>query len=206
MHGVDKMSNIKKERKSKKAVAVVEGGQQDEDAAEGGEAMTEKQQAFVAAFVEGATAGNARNSALAAGYSEKSAHQIACQLLNHPKISSGIDARMREVISTRLTVKAVGVFETILDSEDASLKLKGEIASKVIEFSGLVERTKAQKAKDTGLGGGKTLAECSRTELEEIVRKGAAVLQAAASLPPGGPVIEGDSAQDNAQRPAIAAE
>jgi hypothetical protein len=197
------MSNKKKQPRKGKALAVADGG----EVAEGGErTLTDKQAAFVAAYTDGETAGNATKSARKAGYSQKTAHGIACALLKLPHVIAAIDATMRETISTRLTVKAVGVFEAILNSADATLKLKGEVASKVIEFSGLVERTKAQKAKDTGLSGGKTLAECSRAELEDIVRKGAAVLQAAASLPAGGTVIEGDSAQDNAQRPALAAE
>lgn len=199
------MSNNKKEGKKKKAVAVVDGD--DLEPANTGRALTDMQAAFVAAFVSGPeTGGKPTQAAIAAGYSEKTATQIARELLGKPHISAAIDEALRTAIGTELTVEAVAMVRSIMRNEEASLKLRGEMAVRIIEFSGLVERTKAQKAKDTGLGGGKTLAECSRDELEDIVRKGAAVLQAAAGLPPSGPVIEGVSAQDNAQRPALASE
>lgn len=204
------MSNKKKERVRKKAVAVVDGDQEDEGEdvgqVKGADGLTPRQAAFVEALVNGATAGNARLSAVAAGYSEISAAQIGATLTKLPHVSAAVDATLRAAIGTTLTVQAVAVIRQIVNDESAPLKLRGDMAAKVIEYSGLVDRTKAQKAKDTGLGGGKTLAESTREELEEIVRQGAAVLMAAANLPPAGPVIEGVSAQNNAQRPAIAAE
>ncbi len=204
------MSNIKKQPKAKEGAPMVVVGKDDEaedvGQAKGADGLTPRQAAFVEALVNGATSGNATKSAIAAGYSENSAAQIGATLTKLPHVSAAVDAALRAAIGTTLTVQAVAVIRQIVNDPDAPLKLRGDMAAKVIEYSGLVERTKAQKAKDTGLGGGKTLAECSRTELEEIVRKGAAVLQAAASLPPAGPVIEGVSAQDNAQRPALAAE
>ena len=163
--------------------------------------LTAMQRAFVGAFVLGGeTGGNPTKAALAAGYSPSGARTIAADLLTKPHVIAAIDAELRSAIGNRLTVKAVGVIEAILDSKEASLKLKGDMAAQIIQFSGLVERTKAQRSRETGIAD-KPLGECSRSELEEIVRKGALVLQAAASLP-AGPVIEGN-AQDSAQRPDI---
>lgn len=87
-----------------------------------------------------------------------------------------------------LTAQAVKVIRAILKDENAPLKLRGDMACKVVEFSGIVERVRIEKAKETGLdgmaAGPKRLGEMTRPELEAMVRNGAAILQAAAALPP----------------------
>jgi hypothetical protein len=141
--------------------------------------LTEMQRGFVDFFTSGGETGaDPEKAAIAAGYSEKNAGEIARQLLGKPHVIGAIDAALRDAIGTRLTVQAVKVIECIIRNPDASLKLRGEMAVKIVEFSGLVERTKAQKAQETGLGG-KSLAELTRGELEAIVAQGAAVLKAA---------------------------
>ena len=171
--------------------------------------LTPQQQRFVSEFVGGDTfAGRAEKAAKAAGYGERSARVYACELLKMPHIQCAIDEALREAIGGSLTVQAVTVIRQIIGDENAPLKLRGDMAARVLEFSGLVERTKLAKGRQTGLdgraAGDKRLAEMTREELEALVRGGAAVLQAAAALP-AGPVIEGN-AQNSAQLAPIAAE
>lgn len=149
-----------------------------------GRTLTDMQAAFVKAYSDGPTAGNATRSGVVAGYSEKSAHVIGCQLLKLPHIVAAIDEAIRDAIGTRLTVKAVGVIERILDSDTASEKLKGEMAAKVVTFSGVIDRVAAEKAEKTGFGG-KRMGELSRQELEALVTAGAAILKA-----PKGEIID----------------
>jgi phage terminase small subunit len=145
--------------------------------------LNDQQKSFVLHYTStDGVAGNAAEAARRAGYTKKYAADLGRQLLEKPHVSAAIDAALREAIGTRLTVKAVTVIESILTSKDASLKLKGDMAAKVIEFSGLVERTKAQKAKEAGLGFDKPLTEFTRAELEAVVAKGAEVLKMADEL------------------------
>jgi phage terminase small subunit len=169
---------------------------------------------FVEAFTSGPSAGNGTKAAIAAGYSKRTAAQIGCQLLKLSHVVAAIDAVIREEISTTLTVQAVTVIRTIITDEKAPLKLRGEMAARVVEYSGVIERAKLEKARQTGLDartapGDKRLGEMSRGELEALVQAGAAVLHAAAAIPKPGPLIEGtarDSSAKDFKRTAIAAE
>lgn len=145
--------------------------------------LTKQQQAFVLHFTstDGAS-GSPTKAARLAGYSTKYATDIGRQLLAKPHVQAAIDAELREKIATSLTVQAIGVIETIIKDTSASLKLRGDMAVKVIEFSGLVERTKAEKEKQTGLAEGKKLTELTREELERVVSQGAEVLKLADEL------------------------
>jgi hypothetical protein len=159
--------------------------------------LTEQQARFVQEFISGKSAGNALKSAVAAGYSQRTAGQIACALLKHPGVSAAIDEGLREAIGGALCVQAVALLRRVIGDEAAPLKLRADCAARVVEYSGIVERTKLHKGRETGLDGatgpeGKRLGEMTRGELEGLVRNGAAVLAAAAALPPAsGPVIEG---------------
>lgn len=172
--------------------------------------LTQQQQRFVQEFTAGKYAGNGQKSAVAAGYSEKTSAQIACALVKHPGVSLAIDEALREAIGTTLSVQAVACIRSIINDDNAPLKLRGEMSAKVLEYSGIVDRTKLERARKTGLdgrgAGDKRLSEMTREELEALVRGGAEVLQAAAALPPAGTVIEGHSAPNSAPTPAIAAE
>lgn len=164
-----------------------------------GRTLTDKQQAFVQAFAGGPSAGNATQSAVVAGYSQSSAGQIGCALLKLSHINEAIDIALREAVGARLSAKAVATIERILDDPDASDRLKGELAAKVVQFSGLAERAQAQKTKETGLGG-QRLGELTREKLEQIVARGAALLAEPKT-------IEGSfSAHDSAQAVPEAAE
>lgn len=168
--------------------------------------LTGQQRAFVSAYVEGPTAGNGRKSAIKAGYSEKSADVIACGLLKLQHVASAIDETLRDLISGAMTVEAVALLRRVVKDENAPLKLRADCAARVVEYSGIVDRTRLAKGRATGLDGatgpdGKRLGELTRGELERIVQQGAAILTAAAALP--GPVIEGKT-KDFVETPAPA--
>ena len=143
--------------------------------------LNPQQKAFVLHFTSTpGAAGNAAEAARRAGYSPKNAAELGRQLLGKPHVQAAVDAVLREAIGTRLTVLAVNVIESIINDENANLKPRGDIAVKVIEFSGLVERTKAEKAGQAGLD--KPLSEMTRAELEGLVARGADVLKMADEL------------------------
>jgi hypothetical protein len=171
------------------------------DNSDGIEGLTQKQNLFVFEFTSGLDAGNAAKSAQRAGYSAKCSQQIACALVKLPHVAAAVDAALRAAMGGILTAKAVQVIRSILDDKNAPLKLKGEMACKVVEFSGIVERVRIEKGRETGLdapqAGPKRLGEMTRDELESMVRNGAALLQAAAALPPAGPILEGRIAENS---------
>ena len=143
--------------------------------------LNPQQKAFVLHFTSTpGAAGNAAEAARRAGYSPKNAAELGRQLQGKPHVQAAVDAVLREAIGTRLTVLAVNVIESIINDENANLKLRGDMAVKVIEFSGLVERTKAEKAGQAGLD--KPLSEMTRAELEGLVARGADVLKMADEL------------------------
>jgi len=203
----DKMSNIKKPKGGRARKPKIDPDVEDldlqDEPLEPGRPLTAKQAAFIDAYTVGHTAGNSTKSAEIAGYSKKTCAQIGSDILKLPHINAAIEARLREAVGTALTVQAVAVIRRIINDEEAPLKLRGAMAVKVVEFTGMGERVKVEKAKETGLDGSKNLAEMSRAELERIVHQGAAILRAAAALPPAGPMLEGQvlphKAQDNAQ-------
>ena len=166
--------------------------------------LTEQMQRFVHLFTRGPDSGNGARCAKAAGYSEKTAPQQACYLLKLPHVAAAIDAALRDEIGGTLTAQAVAVMRRIINDEEAPLKLRGDIASRVVEYSGIVDRVRVEKARQTGLDGAgagqKRLGELTREELEAVVRNGAGILAAAAALPPAGPTID---AQVSAQAPAL---
>jgi hypothetical protein len=181
------------------AVAVLPG--------DGEQKLTARQKAFVGAFVSGETAGNIKRSALAAGYSETSAGQIGCATIALPHVAAAIDAALRAEIGITLTAQAVAVMRGIINDEAAPIRLRGDMAAKVVEYSGIVDRVRIEKARQTGLDGAqaatKRLGEMTRAELEAVCHQGAAILTAAAALPAPGQTID---AQVSAQHPAEAAE
>jgi len=158
--------------------------------------LTPLMKRFIFEFVSGEFSGNGAQAAIAAGYSEKAAQQQACWLLKHSGVSAAIDAALREEIGVKLTAQAVTVMRRIITDEEAPLKLRGDMAAKVVEFSGIVDRVRIEKARQTGLDGAgavgsRRLGEMTREELEAVCRTGAGILAAAAALPPAGQTIEG---------------
>lgn len=186
------MRRVAAKRRRAEAAGVEFGDQEGEgELVKGEDGLTPKQAAFVEAFTVGINAGIGTKAAIAAGYSEKSAATIGSLVQKLPHVAAAIDASLREAIGSDLTARSVQLLRTVLDDVTAPLKLRTEVALKLVEGSGLVDRTKASKANETGLGGAKPLAEMSREELEAVVKAGAAVLKAAATLPGPGQAIEG---------------
>lgn len=149
--------------------------------------LTHRQAAFVLAFTSGKTAGNGVQSVIAAGYGTKNPGPMACALQKLSHVQAAIDRFLREEIGSTLTIEAIKVIRAIITDKNAPLKLRGEMAAKVVEFSGIVDRVKLEKARETGLDGAaagpKRLGEMTRQELESLVQNGAAILSAAAALP-----------------------
>lgn len=181
--------------KRRKAVAIVDDG---ELCVSDGADLNVREAAFVKAFTEGETAGDQTKSYVVAGYSPNSAATGASRLARSPKILAAIDAAIRDRITGTLTVKAVRLAEKVLNDEDAPLKLRADMARSVVEWSGVVQRAQQEKAANTGLDGTKPLAQMNRADLEALVRNGADLLKAAASLPGPGQVIEGGSENNSA--------
>ncbi len=167
-----------------------------EISSQGERILTDQQRRFVQEFTDGASAGNAGKAAAAAGYSAKTAASIGCSLLKVPHVGLAIDAALREALGGPLSVEAVALLRRVIRDEDAPLKLRADVATRIVEYSGIVDRVKVEKARQTGLDAssgapGRRLGELTRAELEDVVRQGAGILAAAAALPPAGPVIEG---------------
>lgn len=150
--------------------------------------LTAKQAAFVREFTCGKWAGNGPKSVLAAGYDAKDPWPVAWALERHPKVIAAIDAAVRSEISQKLTITAIRLIGRVLQDDNAPLKIRSDMAIRVVEVSGIAHRIGVEKAHQTGLNssdnGPKRLGEMTRTELEAIVQSGAAILQAAATLPP----------------------
>lgn len=155
------------------------GGLVGEDTPDG---FTDKQWHFVLSMTEGQTAGNGAQSAYAAGYGEKNGGTIAAALLRLPHISKAIDAQLRAAIGGPLAAQSIQFLRRVLGDENANPKLRADIALKLVEFSGAVDRTKAEKTKETGLGSDKPMGEMSRADLERLVQAGAVVLAEAKTI------------------------
>ena len=168
--------------------------------------LSAQQEKFVQEFTNGKFAGNGTRSAIAAGYSAKTAPTIAWTVLHVPHVAQAIDAALREAISGPMAARAVNFLRRVVDDEEAPLKLRADVACRIVEFSGVVQRAQLEKARSTGLDGaassdGKRLGELTRQELEGLVRNGAALLAAAASLPPAKETLEGSKLETFEQTP-----
>jgi phage terminase small subunit len=139
--------------------------------------LSDQEREFVERYTsDPKAAGNATKSALAAGYAEGSAYNSGCRLMKRPRVRDAIDAALRSSLNGKLAVKAVSVLAAVLEDESANQKLRAEVAMKVVEYSGVIQRAQLEKAKETGLSSGKRLGEMSRDELAAIVAAGAALV------------------------------
>ena len=138
------------------------------------QALTEKQSAFITAFTSTPSCiGNASKSAVAAGYSEKSAYEIGRQQLEKPKIKAAVDEALREQIGGSLAAKAVDFLRIIIDDPDALPKLKMDAAKTLLDRAGLI----APRAAEQKPSGSQTdLTSLSMEELEAFILQGQASL------------------------------
>lgn len=88
--------------------------------------MTEKQLRFVDYYVQ---TGNASEAARQAGYSHRTAYSIGEQLLRREDVRAAIDARLKELESTRIA-------ETQEILEHLTSVVRGEVSETVVTNSG----------------------------------------------------------------------
>lgn len=92
--------------------------------------MNPKQQAFVRAYL-GSAHGNATKAAIAAGYSERSAHVQGCELLKHPKVREAIDKR-----AEKADITAESILQELRSVAFAQVDLKGSDKLKALDLLG----------------------------------------------------------------------
>jgi phage terminase small subunit len=103
--------------------------------------LTEQQLCFVVEYTSGEGAiGNASEAARRAGYSPRSAAEIARQLLDKPHVRAAVDTAIKEQFGGRLAVKAVAVLEGLLDNPKVSDKVRLDTAKAVLDRAGIVAR------------------------------------------------------------------
>ena len=147
--------------------------------------LTEKQREFVIHFTQpGRGFSNAAEAARMAGYeSDRNAGQIGRDLLEKPHVLAAIDLVNRRQMGGSLATKAVQVLENALTMPDVPWRVRVDAAKTVLDRAGIVSQAARQAAESEKAADDKPLSEMTRAELEEVVRKGAAVLQAAKAAP-----------------------
>lgn len=140
--------------------------------------LNAQQEAFVLHYTSTPGAiGNGAEAARRAGYSERSAAELARQLLDKPHVREAVSTANRMAISGRLASKSVALLEQVLDDAQAPLRVKVEAAKTVLDRAGITctiaERDDAEDRVT------RSMSEMTREELEEIVRAGKAVIDEA---------------------------
>ena len=111
--------------------------------------LTDQQEAFVAAFTSAPGAiGNGSEAARRAGYSKKSARDIARQLLLKPHIQVAIDQANRAQIGGSLASKAVEVLENIINDPEAPPKLKLDASKTILDRAGHIAPRAREPSKE----------------------------------------------------------
>jgi hypothetical protein len=160
--------------------------------------LTDKQQAFILGFTsEPATLGNGAASARAAGYSEKTAGEIARQLLALPHIRDAITAANREQISGRIATKAVALLERVIDDESVPIRERIVAAKSILDRGGFMPPSLAERARE--VADDKPLNEMTRDELARFIEKERAAIDALEAAADGPKMIDvtPDSAPPN---------
>lgn len=128
--------------------------------------LTPKQKAFADYFIE---CGNATEAAIRAGYSKKTAKQIANENLTKPYLKSYIDSRLKEIESKRIATA-----EEVLQYLTAVMR--GEEKDQFELDASLQDRTKAAEliGKRYALFKDRveaTVSETSKSELNELLEQ-----------------------------------
>lgn len=128
--------------------------------------LTPKQKAFADYYIE---CGNATEAAIRAGYSKKTAKQIANENLTKPYLKSYIDDRLKEIESKRIATA-----EEVLQYLTAVMR--GEEKDQFDLDASLQDRTKAAEliGKRYGLFKEKveaTITDASKSELSELLEQ-----------------------------------
>jgi phage terminase small subunit len=132
--------------------------------------LTELQQKLVLAYTTNpACIGKVKESAIAAGYSPKTAHEIGRQTLALPHVKAAVMRANYEQISGQAATKAVALLETVVDDEKAPLRLRVDAAKTILDRAGL-SAAKPQHEADQDLLK-KDLSAMRPEELNRFVRE-----------------------------------
>lgn len=140
----------------------------------GTQGLTAAQDAFVAEYVANGAKGTA--AAKAAGYADPG--QEAWRLLQLPHVQEAIRFEQARIIRGELGTLAVAVLKSILKNPSTDkdmMALKGRVAIAVVDRAGHVAPKAPEAAKPTG---DKPITEMSVAELDEVIAKGQALLDA----------------------------
>lgn len=151
-------------------------------------ALTDKQEAFTEHYVQNGGIGT--EAAKAAGYGGRHA-VVACELLKIPKVRARIQELVQIKLETKGAVVGYGVLMEIAQDPGAPPGVRRHCARDLLELAGFYKDKGADPRNPM-----KSLSEMTREELDEVVKQGAAVLQAASKVDR---TIEGRVAPHNAQ-------
>jgi hypothetical protein len=130
--------------------------------------LTEKQQEFALAYVSKAGCiGNAEASAIAAGYSDKTARVQGHQLLNKPHVAAAIRIACFKLISVELPAEAIFVIRKIMNDEQAGNAVRLDACKTLLDRGGYAQIRAPQAVADGLLH--KDLSEMSPAELQETI-------------------------------------
>ena len=134
---------------------------------------TEQQRAFVGNYV--ANGGNGVSAALAAGYSARSAKEIAHRLIRKPHVARAIREEQMVAIGGRLCSTALATLEAIMTDPKAPAGARVDAAKTLLDRGGLC----AISANSLARGAvSDTLAEMTAEELRAFIAQGRATLAA----------------------------
>lgn len=147
---------------------------------------TELQERFIHNFVVEAP-GNAAKAARLAGYAQKSAAVTAHHLLQNPRIQAGIRETQFRELNGKLTSKALGVLEAILDDPNAPPGVRVDAARTVLDRSGIVLTEQPQKQQPNNTASLASLAERIIQASDLAKARERAALEGRPALSPSGP-------------------
>ena len=100
--------------------------------------MTKKQELFIVEYLKDF---NATRSAIAAGYSEESAHSIGSENLNKPEIKEEIDRRYRELIgpNERIIRDNLELWRSIMASPEAAERDKLKASELIGKYAAMFQ-------------------------------------------------------------------
>jgi ribosomal protein L29 len=123
--------------------------------------MTDRQEAFAAAFV--ANGGNGAAAARAAGYAAEHSRVEAYRLIRSPAVQVAIRAEQQRTVAGRLCSVALGVLEQIMCDSEAPAGARVDAAKTILDRGGL-------GAVPAGGGAGAGLGELREVSPEELRR------------------------------------
>lgn len=120
--------------------------------------LTEKQRAFVREYP---TDLNGKAAAIRAGYAERSAKKIACQLLLNPLVRAAVDAAMEKAASTAGLTQQQVLDDIRRIGKKAEREGRYDAALRSSELQGKYLRMWVEKHEHTGPNGGPVQTEAA---------------------------------------------